>query len=78
MTNPLTVTLDGAVIQLAPSHRWAGTFWIVEARYPWSVRAYTTIPGQPGLAYIRLTWEEFEIVGQAAWALAPETSKEQE
>lgn len=71
VVDTLEKTIEGAVIQLAPSHRWAGTFWIVEDRHTWGVTAYTTVPGQTGLAYIRLAWEEFEIVGQAAWTVAP-------
>lgn len=60
---------DGIVIQLAPPHRWAGSFWTVDSVRKWGVRAYCLIPGQAGVAYIRLTWEEFEIVGPAPFLL---------
>ena len=71
MTEP-TETIDtGVVIQITPPHRWAGSFWIVDELHKWGVQAYSVIAGQAGLAYVRLEWEQFAIVGPAPYRLGP-------
>lgn len=61
----------GVVIQIAPPHRFAGSFWIAEEVHPWGVQAYSVVPGQDGLTYVRLEWSQFEIVGPAPYRLGP-------
>lgn len=61
----------GVVIQVAESYRFAGSFWIVEEIHSWGVQAYSVIPGEAGLAYVRLEWNQFYIVGPAPIFLAP-------
>lgn len=67
-----TETIDaGVVIQITPPHRWAGSFWIVDEVRSWGVQAYCAIPGQTGLAYIRLEWEQFASVGPTPYRMGP-------
>lgn len=70
--NEPTETIDtGVVIQITPPHRWAGSFWIIDELHKWGVSAYCTVPGQAGVAYVRLTWEQFAIVGPAPYRMGP-------
>jgi len=74
VVNATPETIDvGVVIQIAPPHRWAGSFWIVNELHKWGVTAYCTLPGQAGLAYVRLEWEQFAVVGPAPFRLGPTT-----
>ena len=70
--NNAAETIDaGVVVQITPPHRWAGSFWIVDELHRWGVQAYSVIPGQDGLAYVRLEWEQFAIVGPAPYRRGP-------
>lgn len=66
------------IIQLAPSHHWAGCLAVVEEVRSWGVTAYVQLPGPcDGVvavvdtaegdlsvrAYIRLEWGEFSLTG---------------
>lgn len=77
MTTSTETIAPGVVIQIAPPHRWAGTFWIVDELRKWGVIAYCTLPGQPGAAYIRLEWEQFAVVGPAPFRRGPMTVADQ-
>lgn len=59
----------GDVIQLSPAHRWAGSLWIIDDVRAWGVIASHQPLGGPavGVAYARLTTEQFAVIGPAAW-----------
>jgi len=61
--------IPGEVIQIAPPHRWVYSFWTVETVHPWGVVAYSPIPGQNGVSYVRLEHGKYAIIGRAAWIL---------
>ena len=58
--------LTNKVIQIAPPHKWVGCFAVVEESKPWGVQAGVPVP-DGRIAYIRLVWGEFEVIGDAAY-----------
>jgi hypothetical protein len=51
---------------LAPNPDWDACLVVVTEVKIWGVQGYTTVPAG-GEAYIRLKWEQFEVVGRAAF-----------
>lgn len=55
------------IIQIAPPHRWGGCLAVVDELKAFGVQAYVSVPtndGQnPGQAFIRIGWDEFERYG---------------
>lgn len=58
--------LTNKVIQIAPPHKWGGCLAVVGECKSWGVQAGVQIP-EKGIAYIRLEWGEFEVIGDAAY-----------
>ena len=58
--------ITGKVIQIAPTHKWGGCLAVVDEQKQWGVQAGVPIP-EKGIAYIRLVWGDFEVVGNAIW-----------
>jgi hypothetical protein len=63
---------ERGVIQIAPGHRWAGHFAVVDKVKPAHVVAFVLMPENHGRApkrvYMRLDWDEFEALGvDAPW-----------
>lgn len=55
------------IVQIAPPHKWGGCLAVVSEVKSFGVQCYVSIPhndGQnPGQAYIRINWDEFERTG---------------
>ena len=58
----------GMVIQVNESANadWTGCLMIVDEVKSFGVQAYIKIPME-GTAYLRLKWDQFEIIGQAVF-----------
>lgn len=64
------------IIQIAPPHKWAGCLAIVSEMKSFGVQAYVSIPSNdgkpPGRAYIRLKYDDFEMIGAPAVFVPPD------
>jgi hypothetical protein len=54
----------GTVIQITENHKWCGCLAMVSEPKGWGCQAFINIPEQ-GNAYIRLNFEDFEVIGIA-------------
>lgn len=54
----------GTVIQITESHQWVGCLAVVSEPKTFGCQAYVEIP-EEGSAYIRLNFEDFEVIGKA-------------
>lgn len=54
----------GTVIQITESHKWVGCLAVVSEPKTFGCQAYVEIP-EEGSAYIRLNFEDFEVIGKA-------------
>ena len=65
------------VVQLNPEKdMFGGCYLTVTDVYPWGVQGYIEIPGQEGVAYLRVNFQDVELIGQAAWALERKDDEE--
>lgn len=60
----------GTIVQITnPDHHWYPCLVIVSEVKSWGIQGYISIPsdnrGNVGNAYIRLSTEQFEVVGEA-------------
>lgn len=55
------------IVQVSPDHMWGGSLVIVTELFSWGVQGYAPIPMR-GRAYIRLRYDEIEVVGRAVYA----------
>ena len=63
VTPDLDRIVHNAVIQICIGHKWGGCLAVVSKVKSWGVVAYVASPmsgDRTGLAFIRLSWEEFE------------------
>jgi hypothetical protein len=64
----------GEIIQIGPTHKWAGCLAVVDQAKAFGCQAYVAGPtaeDRAGLFFIRLNWDEFERVG-ACVVFAPD------
>lgn len=54
----------GSVIQITESHKWCGCLAVVSEPKTFGCQAYVEMP-EEGSAYIRLNFEDFEVIGKA-------------
>lgn len=69
------------IIQIVPPHKWGGCLAVVSERKSCGCQAYVSIPHNdgtpPAQAYIRLNWDDFELVGAVAiFAPAPTATQQ--
>jgi len=59
------------IVQIHPSHKWGGCFAIIDEVKDWGYLVFVSIPKNdgdpPGLAFILLQHDEFELVGVKAY-----------
>lgn len=55
----------GDIVQVRPEHRWAHCLAVIDEVKSWGVQAYVTMytPHGTGPAYVRLKYDDFDIVG---------------
>lgn len=71
----------GDVIQVNDTvEHWFRCLMVVDEVKGWGVQAYCTIPGERGRAagdaFMRLQWEEFDLIGaKSLWRVAPSSAE---
>lgn len=56
--------VDDVIQATESANEWSGCLFIVSEVLSWGVSAYMKVPNS-GLAYVRLTHEQYEIIGEA-------------
>ncbi len=68
----------GSVVQINPENcprkAWGGVFVLVTEVKSFGIQGFTACMGNtdhpPGAAYIRLSWDRFEYIGESVWSPA--------
>ena len=74
MTPDPALAVSHAVVQISPESAnkvFAGCLAVVDEVHDWGVRGYVLVPRPEGAApaYVRLKWEEIELIGPVEWRL---------
>jgi len=65
----------GDVVQIDPAHdlRFGGCFMVITEVRNWGYIGYFSIPGETGLAYYRVRFDDCHPIGKAEWAVLEES-----
>lgn len=70
----------GHIVQIAPSvDMFGGALAVIDEIHQWGVMAYLAVPGEENnqIAWLRLSWEQFELTGGiVAWVISEKESSD--
>lgn len=69
----------GSIVQVAPSvEMFGGCFAVINEVHLWGVLGYTQVAGQSGQAWLKLSWEQFQLTGgEAVWVIGEDAPDDQ-